>query len=103
MQSIVIKYLDGLLKLFVYYSVHLRQEEKLIVRMGRDGGVQQLELLGLVTLHIGDEKYGRVRVQLDNQDIRGVQLQTHPNVDKELFKLRSQVCCFLFCVMFKCK
>lgn len=26
--------------------------------MGRDGGVQQLELLGLVTLHIGDEKMG---------------------------------------------
>lgn len=66
--------------------------------MGRDGGVQQLELLGLVTLHIGDEKWGRVRVLLDNQDIRGVQLQTHPNVDKELFKLRSQVCVsLLFC------
>lgn len=59
--------------------------------MGRDGGVQQFELLGLVTLHIGDEKWGRIRVQLENKDIRGVQLQTHPNVDKELFKLRSQV------------
>lgn len=66
--------------------------------MGRDGGVQQLELLGLVTLHIGDEKWGRVRVLLDNQDIRGVQLQTHPNVDKELFKLRSQVCVSLLFV-----
>lgn len=57
------------------FSVHLRQEEKLVVRMGRDGGVQQLELLGLVTLHIGDEKWGRIRVQLENKDIRGVQLQ----------------------------
>jgi hypothetical protein len=69
----------------------LRLEEKLIIRMGRDGGVQQFELLGLVTLHIGDEKWGRIRVQLENKDSRGVQLQTHPNVDKELFKLRSQV------------
>lgn len=59
--------------------------------MGRDGGVQQLELTGLVTLHIGNEKWGRIRVQLENRDTRGVQLQTHPNVDKELFKLRSQI------------
>ncbi|EFA00195.2 coatomer subunit delta [Tribolium castaneum] len=72
-------------------DVHLRLEEKLIVRMGRDGGVQQFELLGLVTLHIGDEKWGRIRVQLENKDTRGIQLQTHPNVDKELFKLRSQI------------
>lgn len=72
-------------------DVHLRLEEKLVVKMGRDGGVQQFELLGLVTLHIGNEKRGRIRVQLDNKDTRGVQLQTHPNVDKELFKLRSQI------------
>lgn len=72
-------------------DVHLRLEEKLVVRMGRDGGVQQFELLGLVTLHIGDERWGRIRVQLENKDTHGVQLQTHPNVDKELFKLRSQI------------
>ncbi|ERL87931.1 coatomer subunit delta [Dendroctonus ponderosae] len=72
-------------------DVHLRLEEKLIVRLGRDGGVQQFEVLGLVTLHIGNEKWGRIRVQLENKDTRGVQLQTHPQVDKELFKLHSQI------------
>ncbi|GJQ77792.1 copd [Trypoxylus dichotomus] len=72
-------------------GVHLRLEEKMVVRMGRDGGVQLFELLGLITLHIGNEKWGRIRVQLENQDMRGVQLQTHPNVDKELFKLKSQI------------
>ncbi|KAG5896294.1 Coatomer subunit delta [Gonioctena quinquepunctata] len=72
-------------------DVHLRLEEKLVVRLGRDGGVQQFEILGLATLHIGDERWGRVRVSLDNQNSHGVQLQTHPNVDKELFKLRSQI------------
>lgn len=61
--------------------------------MGRDGGVQHFELLGLITLHICDEKWGRIRVQLKNQDALGVQLQTHPNVDKELFKQRTQVFC----------
>ncbi|XP_065162583.1 LOW QUALITY PROTEIN: coatomer subunit delta [Atheta coriaria] len=72
-------------------EVMLRQEEKLIVKMYRDGGVQHFELLGLITLHIGNEKWGRIRVQLENNDSRGIQLQTHPNVDKELFKLRSQI------------
>lgn len=71
--------------------MHLRQEEKLIVRMNRDGGLQQFELHGLITLHIGNEKWGRIKVQMENQDSRGVQLQTHPNVNKELFKMRSQV------------
>ncbi|XP_012260956.2 coatomer subunit delta [Athalia rosae] len=71
--------------------VHLRQEERLIVRVGRDGGVQHLELYGLVTLHISDEKWGCIRVQLENKDTRGVQLQTHPNVDKELFRTRGQI------------
>lgn len=71
--------------------VHLRQEERLNVRVGRDGGLQHFELHGLVTLHISDEKWGRIRVQLENRDSRGIQLQTHPNVDKELFRARGQI------------
>ena len=59
--------------------------------MGRDGGIQSFELHGLVTLRISDEKWGRLRVQLENKDDRGIQLQTHPNVDKELFKMKSQI------------
>lgn len=66
-------------------EVHLRMEDKIVVRIGRDGGLQGFELSGLLTLRISDEKYGRIKVQLQNQDQRGIQLQTHPNVDKELF------------------
>lgn len=72
-------------------NVHLRLEERLLLRVGRDGGLQSMELHGLVTLRISDEKWGRIRVQLENNDTRGIQLQTHPNVDKELFKSKSQV------------
>ncbi|XP_066596990.1 coatomer subunit delta [Prorops nasuta] len=71
--------------------VHLRQEERLNVRVSRDGGLQHFELHGLVTLHISDEQWGRIRVQLENRDTRGIQLQTHPNVDKELFRNRGQI------------
>ncbi|CAG2067312.1 unnamed protein product, partial [Timema podura] len=73
------------------HSVHLRQEERLLLRVGREGGLQSFELHGLVTLRIANEKWGRIRVQLDNKDIRGIQLQTHPNVDKDLFKAKSQI------------
>uniref|UniRef100_A0A1B6C3S5 Coatomer subunit delta n=1 Tax=Clastoptera arizonana TaxID=38151 RepID=A0A1B6C3S5_9HEMI len=72
-------------------DVHLRQEEKLLLIVGRDGGVQSFELHGLITLRIANEKYGKIRVHLDNKDTRGIQLQTHPNVDKELFKMKSQI------------
>lgn len=61
------------------------------MRVGRDGGLQHFELHGLVTLHISDDKWGRIRVQLENKDTRGIQLQTHPNVDKELFRTRGQI------------
>lgn len=72
-------------------AVHLKMEDKLTIRMGKDGGVQQFELSGMLTLRITDEKYGRIRVQLENNDQRGIQLQTHPNVDKELFKSKHQI------------
>ncbi|XP_014253456.1 coatomer subunit delta [Cimex lectularius] len=72
-------------------EVHLKQEEKIVVKVGRDGGVQTFELHGLVTLRITNEKWARIRIGLDNNDTRGIQLQTHPNVDKELFKSKSKI------------
>lgn len=69
----------------------MRMEDKLVVRIGRDGGLQTFELSGLLTLRITDEKFGKIRVQLENNDTRGIQLQTHPNVDKELFKTKGQI------------
>lgn len=59
--------------------------------MGRDGGLQSFELSGLLTLRIADEKYGKIKIMLENNDQRGIQLQTHPNIDKELFKTKSQI------------
>merc|ERR1712131_13933 len=70
-------------------SVHLRVEEKISLTCGRDGGLQNLEVLGMITLRISDEKNGRVRLHLNNGDKKGVQLQTHPNVDKKLFTSES--------------
>lgn len=72
-------------------DVHLRQEERLLVSIGRDGGLRSFELHGLVTLRIANDNFGRIRVVLENNDTRGIQLQTHPNVDKDLFRTKSEI------------
>lgn len=75
----------------VMEGVHLKVEDKLSMQIGRDGGLQQFELSGLLTLRVTDEKFGRIRVKIGNEDTQGVQMQTHPNVDKELFRQQSQI------------
>lgn len=72
-------------------SVHLRVEEKITLTCGRDGGLQNMEVLGMITLRVSDEKNGRIRLMVSNADKKGVQLQTHPNVDKKLFSSESVI------------
>ncbi len=57
------------------FSVHLKQEEKLIVRCGRDGGVETLEVHGMVMLRVKSDEYGRIIVVIDNKESRNIQLQ----------------------------
>lgn len=67
----------------------MRIEDKINLRIGREGGLQSFELFGLLTLKVADEKYGKIKIQLENNANKAIQLQTHPNVDKELFKSAS--------------
>uniref|UniRef100_T1IL15 Coatomer subunit delta n=1 Tax=Strigamia maritima TaxID=126957 RepID=T1IL15_STRMM len=66
--------------------VHLRVEEKINMTAKRDGGLQNLEVHGMVTLRVTDEQFDRLKIHIDNRDDKGIQLQTHPNIDKDLFK-----------------
>ncbi|XP_014664925.1 PREDICTED: coatomer subunit delta-like [Priapulus caudatus] len=70
-------------------GVHMRIEEKISLSAGRDGGLQNMEVLGIIMLQISDEHCNRIRVKIDNKDNKGVQLQTHPNIDKKLFQSES--------------
>ncbi|XP_045559453.1 coatomer subunit delta [Salmo salar] len=72
-------------------SVHMRVEEKISLTCGRDGGLQNMELLGMITLRVSDDKVSRIRLMVNNYDKKGVQLQTHPNVDKKLFTSDSVI------------
>ena len=40
-------------------SVHVALEEKILMTVGRDGGLQGLEVLGLLTLRVAEENVGR--------------------------------------------
>lgn len=71
--------------------VVLNVEEKVTLVAQRDGGLQNLEVHGLITLRIMDEQFARIKVLLDTCSEKGVQIQTHPNIDKELFKSSHQV------------
>jgi coatomer subunit delta len=53
----------------------LKQEEKLTVRCSRDGGVEALEVHGMIMLRVKSEDYGRVIVVIDNKESRNIQLQ----------------------------
>ncbi|XP_071095948.1 coatomer subunit delta-like [Haliotis cracherodii] len=72
-------------------SVHIVVEEKISVTAGRDGGLQNMEVLGMIKLKITDEKNGRVKIFLANNDDKGVQMQTHPNIDKKMFLASSNI------------
>lgn len=50
-------------------------EEKIALTSGRDGGLQNMEVLGMVTLRVMDDKNGRIRLIINNNDNKGLQLQ----------------------------
>ena len=50
-------------------------EEKISLTAGRDGGLQNMEVHGMLRLRVNQEKAARVKVLLSNNDQKGIQLQ----------------------------
>lgn len=71
--------------------VHVKVDEKISLTCGKDGGVQNLEVLGVLSVRISNEDEGKVKIALRNGDTRNLQLQTNPNIDKNLFKNNSVI------------
>jgi len=72
-------------------NIHLRLEEKITLTAGREGGLQNLEVHGLLTLKVTNDKNARIKIAIQNNDTKGAQIQTHPNVDKKLFQTSSVI------------
>lgn len=71
---------------FAWCRVHLKIDEKIVLTAGRDGGLQNMEVRGLMLLRISEAEYGRITIAVDNDDKLGFQMQvgrrglvaTHP-------------------------
>merc|ERR1719378_1581621 len=50
-----------------------------------------MDLSGMLTLKIANEEASKVRLHLEGPSREGVQLQTHPNIDKALFNAKKQI------------
>lgn len=72
-------------------GIHLRSEEKMNVTINRHGGIQNLEIQGLLQLKVNDEKSAKCKIRMSTKRSTDVQLQTHPNVDKKLFQNESLI------------
>lgn len=59
-------------------------EEKISLTCGRDGGLQNMEVLGMITLKVADEKNGRIIIVINNNDKKGAQLQVREAQHKML-------------------
>lgn len=60
-----------------------------MVVANRDGGLETMEVTGMLSLRIKEESLAKIRLQLHNTPNKAIQLQTHPNIDKELLKTRQ--------------
>ncbi|KAI8065943.1 coatomer subunit delta [Gongronella butleri] len=72
-------------------NVHVSIEERVSMLANVDGGLEQLDVKGVLTLKIADASMGRIRLQLEAIDDPAIQFKTHPNVDKNVFKNEKAV------------
>lgn len=70
-------------------AVHVSTTEKISVAVSRDGGVSSLDIKGDLFLRINDAASAAVRVVVAMGDNAGLQMRTHPNIDKTLFATES--------------
>ncbi|CAD7699381.1 unnamed protein product [Ostreobium quekettii] len=64
--------------------VSISIEEKISATLNRDGGIEMLEVQGVVTLQVNAEEASKLVVGLATGANRGFQFKTHPNIDKNL-------------------
>lgn len=70
----------------ISYSVHIDIEERVSVAANKDGGLEQMEVRGVLTLKIADPSSARISLALKASDDASIQFKTHPNVDKNAWK-----------------
>ncbi|KAI9481598.1 MAG: hypothetical protein EXX96DRAFT_567347 [Benjaminiella poitrasii] len=72
-------------------GIHVDIEERISLTANKDGGLEQMDVRGILTLKISDPSAARVSLGLKANDDPSIQFKTHPNVDKNAWKDRHVV------------
>ncbi|KAJ2715866.1 coatomer subunit delta [Coemansia spiralis] len=72
-------------------DVHVQIEEHITAIVNRDGGLEQMEVKGDLSLVVSDEAYGNVQVSVVAGSQQNAQVKTHPKIDKKRFQNESVV------------
>ncbi|KAG2435159.1 hypothetical protein HXX76_007243 [Chlamydomonas incerta] len=65
--------------------VSLAIEEKLSVTLNKQGGVENLEVQGTMSLVVNTDEEAFIRIAVNSGANKGFQFKTHPNIDKNLY------------------
>mmetsp|Transcript_36158 Transcript_36158/g.88996 ORF Transcript_36158/g.88996 Transcript_36158/m.88996 type:complete len:520 (+) Transcript_36158:188-1747(+) len=66
-------------------GVNLKAEERLLVRMSKDGNIEAAEIKGELKMLIGDAESSYTRVQVETSGDKSIQFKTHPNINRGLW------------------
>ncbi|KAJ2805180.1 coatomer subunit delta [Coemansia helicoidea] len=72
-------------------DVHAQIEEHITAVVNRDGGLEQMEVKGELSLVVSNEAYGSVQVSVIAGAEQNAQVKTHPKIDKKRFQTESVV------------
>jgi hypothetical protein len=72
-------------------AIHVTISETINAKLSREGSVNSLEVKGDLQLRISDASLTKVKLDLVANASHGVQVRTHPNVDRGLFNSSKAV------------
>lgn len=76
---------------FPMESVHVQIEEKITMVANRDGGLENMEVKGDLTLRVSDPSRAKISLALRHLEDPNIQFKTHPNVNKVLFNSEKTI------------
>ncbi len=65
--------------------VFINVEEKLFVTLNKEGGLENMEVQGTMSLVVKSEEDAFVKVAISSGANKGFQFKTHPNIDKGIY------------------
>jgi hypothetical protein len=72
-------------------GIQVSLTETTTAKTHRDGGLETMEVQGLLNLHISDSTISRVQLDMHTSEADGTQFKTHPNVDRQMFKDQHKI------------